>query len=63
MSKCLNKVFKAVVNEILQVLPTLGKSGSEVSYFIPYSRKISEVNRFKSKSEEDQKSNHHIKLF
>ena len=34
MSKVLHKVFKAVVNEILQVLPILGESDSEVSYFI-----------------------------
>ena len=31
MSKCLHKVFKAVVNEIFQDLPILGESGSEVS--------------------------------
>ena len=34
MGKVLNKVLQAAVNEILQVLPTLGESGSEVSYFI-----------------------------
>ena len=33
MSKGLQKVFKVFVNEILQVLPILGESGSEVSYF------------------------------
>ena len=45
MGKGLYKVFKAVVNEILQVLPILGESGSEVYYFIPEPRKISEVTR------------------
>ena len=45
MGKCLQNIFKAVVNDILQVLPILGESGSEVSYFIPKSRKISEVIR------------------
>ena len=33
MGKSLQKVFKDVVNEILQVLPILGESVSEVSYF------------------------------
>ena len=45
MGKVLHKLFKAVVNEILQVLPILGESGSEVSYFIPEPRKCVEVNR------------------
>ena len=35
MGKGLHKVFKSSVNEILQVLPNLGESGSEGSYFIP----------------------------
>ena len=35
ISKGLQKVFKVVVNDILQLLPILGESGSEVSYFIP----------------------------
>ena len=35
MSKGLHKLFQAVVNEISQVLPIWGESGSEVSYFIP----------------------------
>ena len=35
ISKGLQKVSKAVVNDILQLLPILGESGSEVSYFIP----------------------------
>ena len=45
MGKGLHKVFKAVVNEILQVLPILGESGSEVSYFIPYPRNFGKVTR------------------
>ena len=43
MGKSLHKVFKAVVNEILQVLPILGEYGSEVSYFIPDPRNFSEM--------------------
>ena len=35
ISKGLQKVFKVVGNDILQLLPILGESGSEVSYFIP----------------------------
>ena len=38
MNKVLNKVFQAVVNEISQLLPILGESRSEVSYFIPEHR-------------------------
>ena len=34
MGKGFKKLFKAVVNDILQALPVLGDSGSEVSYFI-----------------------------
>ena len=45
MGKSLYKVFKAVVNEILQVLPILGDSGSEVFYFIPDPRNFSEATR------------------
>ena len=45
MGKGLHKVFKAVVNEILQVLPILGESGSEFSYFILDLRNFSEVTR------------------
>ena len=45
MVKGLHKVFKTVVNEHFQVLPILGESGSEVSYFIPYTRNYSEVTR------------------
>ena len=35
MGKVLHKVFSTVVKDILQELTPLGKSGSEVSYFIP----------------------------
>ena len=45
MGKGLNKLFKAVVNEIFQALPIFGDSGSEVYYFIPEPRKFSEVTR------------------
>ena len=51
MGKGLHKDFKAVVNEIFQVLPILGEYGSEVSYFIPWPRNFAEVNRL---SEENQ---------
>ena len=34
IGKCLQKVFKAVVNELSEILAILGESGSEVSYFI-----------------------------
>ena len=44
----LHKVFKTVVTEILQYLPTLGESGSEVSYFIPDPRNFSEMTRLSS---------------
>ena len=43
MGKVSHKVFKTVVKEILQDLPTLGESGSKVSYFIPDPKKLSEV--------------------
>ena len=46
IGKGLHKVFKAAVNDILQVLPIVGESGSEVSYFIPEPRNFSEVTRF-----------------
>ena len=39
----LHKLFKAVVNEISQVLLILGESVSEVSYFIPEPRNFAEV--------------------
>ena len=35
MGNGLHKVLKTVVKEILQDLPPLGESGSEVSHFIP----------------------------
>ena len=37
-------MFKSVVNEILQVLPMFGDSGSELPYFIPDLRNFSEMN-------------------
>ena len=43
MGKGLHKVFKAVVNDILQVLPILGESISKVSYFITKPRNFAEV--------------------
>ena len=46
MDKVLHKVFTNVVKEILQDLPTLGESGSEVSYFIPEPRNFAEVTIF-----------------
>ena len=45
MGKILHKVFKDVVYNISQVLPILGESGSEVSYFIPETRNFSELTR------------------
>ena len=45
MGKVLHKMFKVVINEISQVLPIFGESVSEVSYFIPESRNLSEVTR------------------
>ena len=43
MSKGLHKVFENVVTEILQDIPPLGESGSEVSHFIPETRNFAEV--------------------
>ena len=43
MVKGLHKFFKAVVNDILQDLPTLGESGSKVSYLIPKPRNFPKV--------------------
>ena len=43
MGKGLHKLFKVVVKEILQDLPILGESVSEVSYFIPEPRNFAEV--------------------
>ena len=45
MGKFLQKLFKAVVNDISQALPIFGESGSEVSYFIPEPRNFVEVTR------------------
>ena len=45
MGKGLNKVFKTVVNDILQDLSILGASRSEVSYFIPEPINFAEVTR------------------
>ena len=45
MGKSLLKLFKAVVNELNNEFSTLGKSGSEVSRFIPEPRYFSEVAR------------------
>ena len=46
MGKGLHKVFKTVVKEISQNLPTLGESGSEISYFVTEPINFAEVNRF-----------------
>ena len=45
MGKCLHKVFKTVVKDIFQYLTPLGEYGSEVSHFIPESRKFAEVKK------------------
>ena len=45
MGKGLRKVFKTVVNNILQKLPPLEESGSEVSHFILKPRNVSEVTK------------------
>ena len=45
IGEILHKVFKAVVNEINNALPTLVESGSEVSHFITEPRYFSEVFR------------------
>ena len=39
-AKGLHKLFKAVANNILQALPILSESGSEVSYFISEPEKL-----------------------
>ena len=43
--KGLHKVFKAVVNELNNMLPTLRYLGSEISHFIPEPSNSSEVIR------------------
>ena len=45
MGKGLQKLFKAVVDEISQALPILGELGSKLSYLIPEPIKFSEVTR------------------
>ena len=45
MGKGLQKLFKAAVNYILQVLPIFGEFGSEVNYFIQESINFSEVTK------------------
>ena len=45
MVKGLHKVFKTVVEYILQDLPPLDESGSEVSHFIPKPRNFVEVTK------------------
>ena len=46
MGKVLHKAFKAVANDISQVLPIMGESGLQVSYFNSDPRKLAEVTRF-----------------
>ena len=46
MGKGSNKVFKTFVKDILQDLPPLGESGSEVSHFIPETRNFAKVTIF-----------------
>ena len=46
MGKFSHKFFKTVVKDILQDLPPLGESGSEVSHFVPEPRKFTEVTKF-----------------
>ena len=45
MGKCLHKVFRTIVSEILQELNNFGESGSEVSHFIPEPRNFDEVTK------------------
>ena len=45
MGKGLHKLFKTDVNDILQVLPILGESGSEVFHSFSDPRNSSEVTR------------------
>ena len=45
MGKGLHSLFKAVGNQILQVLPIWGESGLEISYFVPEPRTFTEVTR------------------
>ena len=48
MGKGLHKVFKTVVEEILQDFPPLVESGSEVSLFIPEPRNFAKVKKLSS---------------
>ena len=43
MGKGLHKLFKTVVKEISQALPTLGESGSELYYLLSETRNVSEA--------------------
>ena len=45
MGKGLQKVFKAVLNVILQVLLILGESASQVSYLVLENKTFSELTR------------------
>ena len=45
MGKGLHRVFSTVVKEISQELTALGKSGSEVSHFVPEPRNFAEVTK------------------
>ena len=54
MGKGLHTVLKAVANDIFQVFPILGESGSEVSYLIPEPRTFAEVTNLS----EDMKKNY-----
>ena len=45
MGKGLHRVFSTIVSEILQELTNFGKTGSEVSHFIPEPRNFAEVTR------------------
>ena len=45
MNNVLHQLFKAVLNELNNVLLTLGETGSEVSHFIPETSNFTEVTR------------------
>ena len=45
MGKTSHNVFTTVVKDISQYLPTLGETGSEVSYLIPDPRNFAEMTR------------------
>ena len=53
MGKVLHKLFKAVVNEPKNSFPTLVRSGSEVSHFIPELRNFAEVTRLSADVKKD----------